>query len=111
MLNDKFFVKTELMLKDYKKYLLAVRIVPNNAKKTKELIGIIEQALRSIEDDPYYSIIEMFYFENKTREQIAEFYDVEEKTITRNKKRLVNVIKTIIFADESINKILFSNDD
>lgn len=45
-------------------------------------------ALKSIRDDPYYLIIVLYYREKKTIEQIAEIFDCEISTITRNKKRL-----------------------
>lgn len=99
------FKKTEELLKNYNFYIKAIETDPHNTQKTQKLISIIENALSSIERDPYYSIIEMIYFEHKTREQIAEFYDVEVKTITRNKKRLINEMKIIIFSDDSIEEL------
>ena len=48
----------------------------------------------------------MIYFEGKTREQVAEFYDVEPKTITYNKKRLINILKTVLLADLTVKEIL-----
>lgn len=103
--NVSAFKKTENLLKNYNKYKIAIETDPDNTNKTKKLIKIIDRALETIEDDSYYSIIEMYYFEHKTREEIAEFYDVEVKTITRNKSRLVNEMKTVLFSDRTIEEI------
>ena len=99
------FEKTEELLRNYNDYLKAIKIDSKKTIKTQKLVNKINQALKTIENDPYYSVIEMIFFENKTREEIAEFYDVEVKTISRNKNRLVNKLKIIIFSDETIMEI------
>lgn len=48
----------------------------------------ITKALHSIESDPYYKIIPLYFRYSYTIEKIAEVFDVEVSTITRNKKRL-----------------------
>ena len=99
------FKKTEELLRNYTRFLSAIEIDPEDTVKTKKLVKIMNSALESIKDDPYYSIIEMVYFENKTREEVAEFYNVEVKTVTRNKNRLIDNMKIIIFSDSSIEEI------
>lgn len=100
--DKKSFKKTEEVLRNYKKYKEAILLDKEDTVKTQKLVNIIQGALRSIEDDPYYEIISMFYLENTTRGEIAEFFNCDEKTITRNKRRLINKLKVIIFSDESI---------
>ncbi len=104
------FQKTEELLRNYNDYLTAIN---NNklAKKTKKLIFILNNALRSIKNDYYYSVIEDIYFEHKTREEIAEQYNVDVRTINRNKNRLVNKLKIIIFSEESIKEIFHERGD
>lgn len=99
------FKKTEEILKNYNKYKKAVEYDYSDTTKTIKLINVIDSALKTISDDQYYSIIEMFYFEHKTRSEIAEFYDVDEKTISRNKKRLIDDLKIILFSDNTIEEI------
>lgn len=48
----------------------------------------VKEALADIADDYYFPVIILYYRERKTIEQIAEIYNVEVSTITRNKKRL-----------------------
>lgn len=98
------FKKTEEVLKNYNKYKAAIDN-ESERSKTKKLIAIIDRALKTIENDPYYEIIERFYFNNETRESIAEYYDVDVKTISRNKRRLINNLKVILFSDDTIEEL------
>lgn len=97
--------KTEELLKHYDKYKMAIATDKENTKKTQKLIRIIDSALKTIKDDPYYKIIVLFYFEHKTRAEIAEIFNVDDKTISRNKKRLVKEIKYIVFSDDTIEEL------
>lgn len=69
--------------------------------ETLREINRIENALNEIKKDKYYIIIELKYFSEKkwTEEEIAEELNKERSTITKNKKRLINSIKTILFPE------------
>lgn len=69
---------------------------------TVKLVGKVNKALEKISDDPYYDVIKLFYFENKSREFIALEYGCTETTISRNKTRLLNEIKPMLFSDDVI---------
>lgn len=69
---------------------------------TVKLVQKVDEAMRTIEGDPYYDVIRLFYFEDQTRESIALDYGCTETTISRNKTRLLNRLKTILFSDEVI---------
>lgn len=95
------FQKTEQILKNY-----------NELKKSysedgtaKKFVDIIDNALKELLDDMYYDIIPMMYFENQTREAIAEYFDTTVTTISRNKRRLINKLKCMIFADDVIYEL------
>lgn len=103
------YKKTEFLLKNYNNFKRSIENNPENSLKTQQFIKLIDDSLISIEQDPYFSIIEMKYFENKTRDEIAAFFDVEPKTITRNKKRLVNKIKVMLFSDDTISELFFES--
>ena len=49
----------------------------------------VGQALKQLSDDPYIDIIFFQYRDGKTLEWIAEYMEVEVRTILRNKKRLI----------------------
>ena len=48
----------------------------------------VKSALEKIKGDPYFEIIPMYFVNRFTIERIAEVFDVEVSTISRNKKRL-----------------------
>lgn len=56
----------------------------------------VAQALNQLSDDPYIDIIFLQYRDGKTLEWIAEFMDVEVRTILRNKKRLIIKINELL---------------
>lgn len=103
--NKPAFKKTEELLKNYNEFKAAIKNDPENTYRTKKLLDIMNAALESIKEDPYYSVIEMMYFEDKKRVEIAEFYDVDERTISRNKNRLVDKLKIILFSDNTIEEL------
>ena len=72
---------------------------------TVKLVAKIDEALKTIENDPYYDVIRMFYFENKTREHIALDFNTSVTTISRNKTKLLNQLKLILFSDEVIYEL------
>ena len=95
------FQKTEQILRNY-----------NELKKSysengtaKKFVDIVDNALKEIADDMYYDIIPMMYFENQSRESIAEYFNTTVTTISRNKRRLVNKLKYLIFADDVIYEL------
>lgn len=49
---------------------------------------LISTILRGLEKDEYFSILPMYYQQHITIDRIAELFDCEISTITRNKKRL-----------------------
>ena len=93
------FQKTEEILKNYNLFKLS------DEPHTQTLLAKIEEAMKTIENDPYKEAIEMFYFEGVSREEVAEYYNTSVTTISRNKTRLINKIKIILFSDETILQI------
>lgn len=72
---------------------------------TKKFIELVDAALQRIRKDKYFDVIPMLYFEGKSREYIAERFEVDVSTITRNKNRLINRLKISLFSDEVIMEI------
>ena len=69
---------------------------------TRRYIEYIDKALERISGDNYFDLIRLRYFEGKTREEIAEYFNVDVATISRNKNRLINSMKIYLFSDEVI---------
>lgn len=75
--------------------------------ETERDVQRIESAIDKVKDDKYYKIIELKYLnqECKTDEEMAETLKKDQSTITRNRNRLINSLKTILFP-ESIKELL-----
>lgn len=95
------FQKTEYVLRNYNNFKKAYS-EDNTARK---FIDLVNAALEELESDPYYEVIPMTYFHNRTREEVAEYFDTTVTTISRHKTRLINQLKTYIFADDVIKEL------
>lgn len=82
-----------------------IEAIENSIIITRRYIEIINKALSRIEKDNYFDLIRLRYFEGKTREEIAEYFNVDVATISRNKNRLINILKIYLFSDEVIAEI------
>ena len=83
-----------------------IESIENSMRLTIRCVSVIDAALGSVGNDPYYQVLVMRYFRKINLEDIAEYYGKDVSTISRNKNRLVNQIKIKIFPDESINEIM-----
>ena len=93
------YQKTEELLKNYYTFC------ESDQPYTKKLVERIDTALESIKDDIYYEIIPLYYFKNHTRESLAEKFNTTVTTISRNKTRLINILKGHLFSDEVIYEL------
>lgn len=69
---------------------------------TKGFIARVDEVLTELQDDPYYQLIPMYYFEGKKYDVIAGELGIGISTVSVNKSRLVNIFKTLMFPDASI---------
>lgn len=77
------------MLKDrstviYEEVAKMLRDAYDSGETNRELV----HAMRQLTSDPYFELLPKYFGEGLTIERLAEEYDVEVSTITRNKKRL-----------------------
>ena len=82
-----------------------IEMIEFSISTTRNFIRIIDNALDTLKDDPYYDLIALRYFKGCTREEIAEHFDCDVKTVTRNKNRLINLLQIRLFSDEVIQQI------
>ena len=73
--------------------------------KAKSQVRLVKSALKKIENDKWYEIIPMYYFDEMTIEEIAEELDCSVGTISMNKKELINKLKVYIFPDTFMNEL------
>lgn len=93
------YQKTEELLRNYRAFL------ESDQPYTQKLVKRIDAALGQIKNDPYCDIISLYYFEGDTRENIAEYFDTTVTTISRNKTRLINILKLYLFSDDVIYEL------
>lgn len=95
------YEKTEQILRSYPQLKKSY----SEDGTANKFVEIVDNALKELYDDVYYDIIPMMYFEGKSREYIAEYFDTSTTTISRNKRRLVEKLKVMIFADNVIHEL------
>lgn len=84
---------------DIDKYTQGVK---SSMMRTRQEVVRIERAVETIKDDKYYDIIPMKYWDGLTMEEIAERYECDDRTVYRNKNRLVNKIKIMLFGADAL---------
>lgn len=89
-------------------YILSIyRDLKNGAaivEAPRAVIDIIDGTMKMIDDDGYINIIRYAYFDNKTISEIAQITNMEERTIYRQKKRLVKRLAIILYGDEALKE-------
>ena len=93
------YQKTEELLRNY------ITFKKSDQPYTEKLVKKIDAALDDIKSDPYYELVPMIYFEGSTREDCAEYFDTTVTTVSRNKVRLVNILKIRLFSDDVIYEL------
>lgn len=94
--------KTEELLRQYPLFKLI-----KGKRRTTELVARVDDALAKIAADPYYKIIEKHYFDREGLENIAFDLDISTKTARKHKQRLLGVLSSLLFSDETIQEIFF----
>ena len=88
---NKLFRKTEKLLYIY----------PDIIDHDNEFLKRLEKSFERFSEDDRL-IIEMKYFEKMTHEEIAEEMDIDPKTVTRRKNRIIKRLSFMLFPDEAI---------
>lgn len=78
--------------------------VKSSMMRTRQEVLRIDRALEVIKDDKHYDIIPMKYWDGVTMLEIAEKFECEDKTVRRNKNRLVNKLKIMLFGADALNE-------
>lgn len=73
--------------------------------RTKTVINLINHILQDLKSDKYYQIIDLKYFKKLSYEEIAEILECDVSTVSRNRNRLINLIKVRIFPNSFIDEL------
>lgn len=93
------FKKTEKVLYEYPAWK------NSDSDETRKFCELIERALKKVEGDPYYELIELKYFERWTHERIAEYFDVDVSVISKRRTKLIDKLRPIIFSEDFIKEL------
>lgn len=93
------FKKTEKVLYEYPAWKKSY------SDETRKFCELIERALKEVEHDPYYELIELKYFERWTHERIAEYFDVDVSVISKRRTKLIDRLRPIIFSEDFIKEL------
>jgi len=77
--------------------------VKSSMMRTRQEVLRIDRAMEAITDDKYYGIIPLKYWDGLTIEEISEKIVCDEKTVRRNRSRLVNKLKIMLFGADALN--------
>ena len=72
-------------------------------ERTKKEIARIERAIETIQDDEYYDIVPLRYWDLLSPAEIAERLNCDERTFYRHKNRLVNKLKVVLFGADALS--------
>lgn len=81
-------------------------IYPDIIDEDEPFLNRLNKSLKKIECDPDYEIIELKYFKKLTHEEIAELLDVDPKTVTRRKNKIIKRLSFMLFPSEAINELI-----
>ena len=84
----------------------AVRTVQASVQGTVQAVALIEKCMASLRSDQYYKVLEMRYFEGRTQEDIAQFFNCSQVTISKNKNRLIRELAMRIFPNQVIDEMM-----
>lgn len=75
-------------------------------ESTVRVIALMDRSLELLKNDPYYKILEMRYFDNRTLEDIAAYFNCDSSTVSRNRSRLVKELSLRLFPDDVVNEYM-----
>lgn len=73
--------------------------------RTQSVINSINHILQDLKSDKYYQIIDLKYFKKLSHEEIAEILECDVSTVSRNRNRLINLIKVRIFPNSFVDEL------
>ena len=84
----------------------AVRRVEASVQDTVHALALIDKCMAQLKSDPYYSVLEMLYFEGRTQEDIALTFGCSQVAISKNKSRLVRELAMRLFPNQAVNEMM-----
>ncbi|WP_378955401.1 hypothetical protein [Pelosinus sp. sgz500959] len=80
-----------------------VMILQKKIYRDQTEIDEIDFALEAVQEDEYYNVIRMKYFEGKSDEEIAEDISCDASTVRRNKSKLIRKIAVKLYGAQAVS--------
>lgn len=84
----------------------AVIAVKRCISDIQHVLHMIDEAMAGLKNDPYYSILEMRYFENMGQADIAEQLKCTQQNVSYHKNRLMRELSLRMFPNEVAKELL-----
>ncbi|MEI8200543.1 MAG: hypothetical protein WCG21_10805 [Eubacteriales bacterium] len=93
------------VLTDAEKADAKIDAIKTSIAELNGYIETVDAALIMISNEPYCDVIRLKYFEGVTNEDVSCELLCDVSTVTRNKNKLVNILKIYLFPEESIMEL------
>jgi RNA polymerase sigma factor (sigma-70 family) len=80
-----------------------IMILQKKIYRDQTEIDEIDYALQAVQNDEYYSIIKMRYFEEKGDEEIAGIIGCDPSTVRRNKSKIIRRIAVKLYGAQAVS--------
>lgn len=97
---------TRYVTDDLEKAEEQIAILQKENEVTKRMLARIDDILAGMQNEPYYQVIPMYYFDGKKYDVIGGELGISNATVSAHKKQFVNKIKIMMFSDTVIMELL-----
>lgn len=73
--------------------------------RTKAILRKIDRLIKQYDSPKYPDLLKRIYFDGKTREECAEIYSCDVATVSRNKSKIINNIKVVLFPNDVVGEL------
>lgn len=79
-----------------------IRLIEQKIERDEAEIKEMDAALAQIEDDPYYRLIQMRFFQKMSRDEIAEEFPCDPTTVSRQLGRLLDTLNISLYGADAL---------
>lgn len=83
-----------------------IRALQEDIVWVKQVLQRIEYALETVENESGYDLLTDYYFECMTLEKLSEKYQLDPRTITKRKNKLVRKLAMILFPQDMFYEMM-----
>lgn len=83
-----------------------VHSIQYNIDYILEVINMIDKAMLSMKNDPYYPILELRYFNGMSQDDIAKALNCTQQNVSKHKNRLVRELSLRLFPNDVAKEMM-----